>query len=346
MALNAELRALPLFRDWMGSRNVGAHLGDLAVSTLAWGAIVGVPAAGAFFAPRVRLPLVAGLAIAGLVAVWVLAGPLFWLSIARPLPLLLLALLAGFVRSRPTAPADRVRILVLVFALVLLLRMLLNVRLHHFGFVLTVPGMLCTVAFLLCWAPRLLERRRPGAGRRFALAMALVLGVVAAAALTVSHRWHAEKTVSVGEGADRFRTTAVGSYVSTRLASIAANTTPRQTVAVFPENVIVNYLSRRLTPTRFVQFQPSELIAFGEDRMIEAFRRSPPDLVAVIPRDQSEYGVRAFGVDYARRLGAWIASQYVIVDAIPGPRPAQPFGSERSIVILVRRAPAPFVRDD
>ena len=74
---------------------------------------------------------------------------------------------------------------------------------------------------------------------------------------------------------------------------------------------MINYLARRCTSTAYVNFNPPDLLLFGEDRMIAALRRSPPDYVFLVHKDTNEFGERFFGRDYGRHLFAWIWDNYV-----------------------------------
>jgi hypothetical protein len=87
-------------------------------------------------------------------------------------------------------------------------------------------------------------------------------------------------------------------------------------MAVLPEGIGLNYLARIPNPTPYINFMPPEEILFGDEAWTEAFRRSPPDVVLVIPKDTSEYGRGAFGQGYGRALAAWVGSEYRPVGAI------------------------------
>jgi hypothetical protein len=83
------------------------------------------------------------------------------------------------------------------------------------------------------------------------------------------------------------------------------------TLAVLPEGITLNYLSESRTTLPFHTFTPVETAAPQvEDSIIGAFRKSPPQRVAVVDRDVREYGYRGFGVDYDRRLAAYLSENY------------------------------------
>lgn len=85
------------------------------------------------------------------------------------------------------------------------------------------------------------------------------------------------------------------------------------TLAVFPEGITINYLTRTTTPLSFHTFTPVETAdPRVEDEILREIREHPPDRVAIVNRDVREYGYRGFGVDYDRRLMAWIDAHYAV----------------------------------
>jgi hypothetical protein len=97
---------------------------------------------------------------------------------------------------------------------------------------------------------------------------------------------------------------------------------------------MVNYLARRVNPTGHINFMPPELIIFGEDEIVDAFRRAPPDFVLLIRKDTREYGLAGFGQDYGLDLVDWIRARYREV-ARSGAHPLGP--DERFGVVLLER---------
>lgn len=73
---------------------------------------------------------------------------------------------------------------------------------------------------------------------------------------------------------------------------------------------MLNFLALIPNPTPYVSFMPPELIMFGEDRMAEALERAPPDVVVLLHRDTSAYGVPFFGRDFGFELYAWVLRNY------------------------------------
>jgi hypothetical protein len=61
-----------------------------------------------------------------------------------------------------------------------------------------------------------------------------------------------------------------------------------------------------------INFMMTEEIVFGEDVMLQAFERRPPDYVLLVQKDTSAFGFGAFGEDpnYGRRIMKWVRPRY------------------------------------
>jgi hypothetical protein len=89
------------------------------------------------------------------------------------------------------------------------------------------------------------------------------------------------------------------------------NTVHGGTLAVMPEGITLNYLTRTTTPLTFHTFTPVETAdSRVEDSILSELRAHPPDRVAIVSRDVREFGYRGFGVDYDRRLFAELLHEY------------------------------------
>ena len=93
----------------------------------------------------------------------------------------------------------------------------------------------------------------------------------------------------------------------------ASEFNPTGTLAVFPEGITINYLTRTTTPLSFHTFTPPETAdPRVEDEILREIQKHPPDRIAIVNRNVREYGSRGFGVDYDRRLMAWIDAHYAV----------------------------------
>ncbi len=318
--LNEEIRELRFYRWSLGTDDTLRNLGRM-ILWLGGYTIVLLPAAIFALLTRNRArqrPIVAlRLFALTVVVLAVAASGSEWLDLGRPLPFLLVlfvvwtAIRLVRVRDQETDAAGTVlRLSLLLFALGLCAKMLLNARIYHYGFALALPGLLMLVVALLNWIPATIERRG-GFGAAFRGVAAAVLTVVVVAALGATAGQLEIKRVKVGHGADLIRSdTTRGPVVAEFLAASADVIREGQTLVVLPEGVMLNYLLRRVNPSPYINFMPVELILFGEARILDAFRASPPDFVALVHKDTSEYGLPFFGEDYGQAILDWVMENY------------------------------------
>ena len=143
------------------------------------------------------------------------------------------------------------------------------------------------------------------------------------------------KAHPVGAGRDLHYANARGPYVAAAMDGLARLEPGDGTLAVLPEGVMINYLLRRKTSLPYLTMLPSDVATFGEDELLAALQRAPPDYVALVHRDTSEMGPRFFGRDYGQRTLAWIGERYVSAGGVGDP-PLQP-GSAFGIRVLRRK---------
>jgi hypothetical protein len=338
-----EVASLAFYRHGLGIDDLSGNSARMlawsagTLAALAPGAGVALALRGAARPGRRRLAaaLVFAATAAGLV---LLAPAIPWPHAGRPLPLLLLAcaaLVAAPLWSpradAPEARAAPLRLALVVFAVVLLAKMAWNARFVHYGFALAMPGLLVVTVALLDWVPAALARRgaAPGVFRAGALAL---LAVLVAAHLDLTARQLARKDAWVGRGADAFRTDALrGKVLEAAMEQLGEMLAGGGSLVVLPEGVMLNYLLRAPNPTPYVNFMPPELAIFGEERILAALQRDAPDVVALVHKDTSEYGVPFFGRDYGEALDRWVRSHYRPVRRIGG----APFAPETRFGILL-----------
>jgi len=218
-----------------------------------------------------------------------------------------------------------------VFSLVLLAKIILDVRLYHYGFYLALPATVLLVMMLVSTIPSLMVHR--GAqGRVFRSVSVLMLLAGIGMHFAFAQAAYSRKHYSVGTGADRFLAFDTKEHWEARaisdVLSLIQGTVPSDaTMVVFPEGVMINYLSRRNNPTPYISFMLPEMRAFGEDRIIESLGDAPPDYALLVYRDTREYGFRSFGSDpqYGQKIMNWLEANYVSI-AITGDRPVRDGG--------------------
>ncbi len=261
-----------------------------------------------------------------------------WLLL--PLPIVLVArgaaVLRRLARDRRQGEErdgrDAARLAFLAFGLALLPKILLAPMVRQYGFVLSVPGTMVIVALLThClphWSSQGVGLRWTGGRgldqdqiRRRRRGMSFAgMGIVAVfcfANLYSTKAYLTRKTVEVGAASDRiwadgFRGTAMAELVR----DLKGRMGPDDTLLVLPEGILVNYLLRRRTPTRFVNFMPPELVFFDEEKIVAEIASAPPDFVALVHRPTTDYGHPFIGDGYGEPIMEWIRAHYTEVRRI------------------------------
>lgn len=225
-----------------------------------------------------------------------------------------------------------------LFALLLLGKVLLKVRLSHYGFVLAMPATLLLVACVTGVIPSWLRAR----GRGGSLALAVLIACVFAGVL-FHLRWsnalYAWKDLRIEHGGDTI--VAENPRFNPRAAMIAmAERRLRElmpfgaTLQALPDGAMLNYWLRRPNPTKYWYFAPM-FARGGEAAVLQTIQAHPPDFIALIHRDSEEFGYGQFGVDprYGQQIMDWVSRHYERIDKIG----AEPFRDGRFGIVILRR---------
>ena len=268
-----------------------------------------------------------------------------WLSAFRPLPVVCALVLCIFVvqliRGRGQKRGDAVLAMMLAaFAILLLPKIFFYARIVHYGCWLAMPATMLLLIAVFGWAPVLLAKMEANAPVFLSAAGGLWCAVVFVH-LAFTATALRQLGVTVGSGADAFRADARGIYVNRAVDLVQQLVPADKTLACFPEGIMINYLARRVAPTPYVNFNPPDLLLFGEENMLQALRRHPPDYILIVHKQTSEFGVKFFGHDYGRAIYQWIVEHYrpqeVPIDLGPLPLRDDRFG----IRLMVPTAPPP-----
>lgn len=333
---NSDVVRLPYFQLFMGTDHLGASLRH-------WLPLAGLFAGAAGLACLMeRVHPAKGAWIAAGTALAVAAG---WIVLrvdssecARPLPLFagLATAIAGWRLRRRAGvadPADVLRWTFGVFATALLLKIFFFARIWHYGFVLAAPATVLVVAGALDGAPQALFARHD-VRAAWRLLVAAVLVYFGQAEWRTSAGHVRTLTSALGTGGDRYRTDANAAFLEAFLQEARTNLPPEATLAVLPEGAMLNYLLRIRCPVPYTVLMPPEVMTFGEETILGAFRRTPPDFVLLLHKDTALFGHRYFGTDYGIRLMSWLRTEYQPVWAL-GPPPLQ---GEAGGLQLLRRS--------
>jgi hypothetical protein len=324
LASSGRIRSLTFYQMMSGVATPAESSEKLLLACLVGAALVAAAVFAAFRARRYRTEVTAA-AVLALFAIALPNGRFITENAALPLPVFVGLMGAGllnrmhreFTLTRHLSPSHIVTLTVIVFSWVLLLKVVLGVRLSRYGFVLAMPATLTSVVCLVDWVPAALERRHADG----LLFRGLSLGALAVVVLvfTATHqRRIATERVAVGTGADRFVADARGVPLQRTVDDVRRRLGPGARLAVLPEGVMVNYLTRVPSSSEFVSFMPPEAAMFGEDSLLRSLQRDPPEFIAIVQRPIDEYGYSGFGQDFAPALAAWIRSHYHVDTSVPG----------------------------
>jgi hypothetical protein len=351
-AFQTDLVATDWYKIQAGLDRPFANAGAMLVAAARFAAAIGVVALAEFLVPRPQRALLvtAGAAVVALLLadVWGATGDGAWPwgDLARGLPLIGLAaaglLLAALVRARSAPHAAHRRVLLAawaVFALAYEGKLMLFARIHHYGFYLSLPLVLLVVALLVGGVPEILARRDRGAVFRGA-----ALGLVAAAVVAhvfASDRYYRQKSFAFGSGGDLIRVyqpefRRVGQGFEQARERIEAIAPEGASLLALPYGIMLNYQTRRPTPTPWVRFTELDFAQIDERAVIATLERTPPDVVAFVHAPSDTPGMGFFGSDprNGRELARWIRARYDVVEQIG----ARPFTSkEFGIEIRLRR---------
>ena len=154
--------------------------------------------------------------------------------------------------------------------------------------------------------------------------------------------WIAKRVNLVHADGDSFYADSYGPIAQRSINFMLTQTSPRDTLVCMPEGLLINFISRRVTPTPDLNFSPPALAMYGERNMLERLRAHPPDWIALIGTDDSIYrpsgrnGSWLFGRDFAKDTGRWIHDNYEYSELFG----AAPFISHGPGILLLHRTPA------
>ena len=336
----------PVQRGFLGFDQPGQHVLEHGVAALVALLLIGLIASAAWLANRAKADgaRIAVVGAAGTLVAALAGWALNWNAAGKcllGLMLVFVAMSAVKVWRRPAGADTALRLLLAVLALALLGRMLLNGRLHQFGFYQAALAAVLMPAVLLGELPE-----RLGGGRWSRVAalvgcLALVgPGVVKLVAQ--SRDLLRLKTHVVGEGGERFMSFPpdvypTGALVGQTAAWLreAAKGRP-QTLLVLPEGEMINYLARMPSPVAPFFFYSAATSGGREARIVDQLQRNPPDWIVLISRDLREYGVQRYGesVEQGGQILDWAADRYEVAATFGG----DPLDyRQRGVMILRRR---------
>ena len=220
--------------------------------------------------------------------------------------------LKGSSLSMSRGDSDVYRLLLTVFATALMTRMLLNGRIYQYGFFQAAPAAMVVCAIMVGEASDISYLKVHA--RRYSLTFLVLLFTSGSLAIiSQSERLLIQKTAPVAQGSDLFYSYPAAVQGMGEIVRSFSDTLSKQpkdeTLAVLPEGIMINYLSRRVSPVRDILFYGNPTI---EANMLKGFKDRAPDWVVLISRDLSEYGVKRYGAkgESGEAIMAWVSSNY------------------------------------
>ena len=292
-------------RRWLLVGGLAVGLGGVAWKVLPW-AVAG------------RCLLGLALIYAIVSAVTVLRGPKTGASSLAPLLRLLLAGLAA----------------------ALLSRMLLNGRIHQFGFYQAALAALLVPAVLIGELPERLGAGRWGRVVAVVGCLALILpGVVFYTGQ--SRQLLQLKTHAIGEGRDRFlafpaQVDPTGELIGQASDWLRGAPGGAATLLVLPEGEMINYLTRLPSPVTPFFFFSAATSGGREAAIVGELGKRPPDWIVLVSRDLREYGVQRYGEspEQGGQILNWAGDRYEVAATFGG----DPLDfRQRGLLILRRR---------
>ena len=264
--------------------------------------------------------------------------PFDWQYRALPvfLALAISALLPAAVIAKTEAEKNR-RLTLFCLALLsflLLMRTFFFVRPGHYGFYLLVPGMIFYYVLFLEVIPRLLPAVINKAFVKIAFSAVFIIFI--AGHFNLSRFCYANKTLKVATAAG-----TVSNFFNNReencsklIEYLEQETTVEDTVVVFPEGPMINFMAQRYNPLYYCMYMPLDLNKKGvTDRVIREMEKFKVCYVVINQRLADEQGYPVFGQDYGQAVWTYIGRNYDLVKQF-GPFP---FTSEEYGIAVFKR---------
>lgn len=350
--LTNSISGMPYQQGMMGLDQPLVRLQEHSLATLLGLAVIG----GIFFGMRFVAGIEAwwvrwsGIMVIAAAAV-VVGNWIEWIHAGRSLlGLTLIYFVLLIVRLRrcfPRGAAADVRmplasqVLLTVLAVAMMARMVLNGRIWQFGFFQAALAAMVVTAVIMGELPSAVGKER-GARGLTAVIFGLWLGMGGLALIKASRGWLSRVTFEVGNGRDLFRTfppqlDGHGDTVRQLVEALGAfsKETP---LLVLPEGLMVNYLARMRSPLPYFQYYSFTTEKGSEAAIVEKLQQAPPELVALLSRDLTEFGIARYGQKSGEGLEllTWVQSNYEVIRKIYD----DPLDSTRCGAILLRHRSA------
>jgi hypothetical protein len=256
-----------------------------------------------------------------------------WQYRSIPFIYLIVGVLSAAAYFRSERKAVDLKLFVLsLFSFLVVMRIIFFVYASHYGFYILVPGFIIYHVFFFRILPQLM--RNKFVTFAFYAGFTTVLLVLMVEHFQWSKAFYQQRTLRVPSPRGDLSVFADPRGAGVRaLVEFLRDQTPKDsTVAIFPEGLMINFLSEREDPLYYYTFLPQDMVRESvEQSMVDDIAIKKPDYVIVLQRLVEEYGSRGFGVDYGKKIIGYVEKNYTPV-AQYGPLPFAP--DKFSAVIL------------
>jgi len=342
---NSSTVALPIYKWTMGMDSIENNLIQLFKFSFLGFAVMIAVILGNRWISRASYSKPIIISLGGLAAglLFALIRRFDLLELLRPLPLITLLIIIYYflqvIQNRKSDLGKHLTQLALsIFSLTLLLKIIFNTHIYHYGFALALPATLVCLRAVLYELPRH-KKLFPGSTDFYRSAM-VVLGLFLIMSHTaLGHTIHQLKTYPVGSGRDIIldydpELEPRGPIVAETLKYIQDHVEPHAGIATMPAGNTINYLTRHPNPLRMHGLNPVEAHIFGEEQYLKELKSVSPEYILLVETDFTILGFRYFGKDYAQGIYQWVQEHYAVEKQFG----AEPFtGKGFGIQILKRK---------
>ncbi|MHC4943771.1 MAG: hypothetical protein ACYTG7_12210 [Planctomycetota bacterium] len=321
-----DFRSSAFFLKHLGVAQVQENLVLMARSLLFWALPAGIALLGISIWVRMseassKKPVTMRLIICGVLAA--IAAIVAWHTLPyevefRCLPvIMLIGIIAGlyivFTRKGSAGSEGWKLFAFALFALLSLVRIFLTSGTFHYGFCLALPGVLVFAILLAHGLPRFLSKWI-ALPRAFAWYMILLLLLLAAKNFfLVSKPMYDHRTMPIESAVGKMVALPLpfGLNIALAVQFLEEEALPGETLLVLPEGALVNFMTGLANPLYYNLFIPPELNAPGvEEEVIRQIEEYKVDRIMKVQRNVDEYGYRDLGLDYGKKLFAYIEEHY------------------------------------
>jgi hypothetical protein len=201
-----------------------------------------------------------------------------------------------------------------VFGLTLLAKMVLHPRILWYGFVMAVPATLGLVMAFLWLIPNLLNQFF-GRGRLFRVFSIIGLSSFVLYMSIFNNFYNSKRNRLIGEYPDSFYVIDPAPKVQAinqMMAFIKSSVPPQDSLVVFPEGPMFNYLTRHPSSIPIFSFNPAEIAVYGETSILKLLKKQPPDFILLVHSLVLEFGKGFFGSDptNGKQIMDWVKENY------------------------------------